>query len=117
MSRHDNKWFHLLRLSAHNPDDPSNNHWWEIRIGCQHRWELPYEAGWYDQTACTAIEPVTRDQVEAWLVQANAGPRRPISPQMDPTQQVPRELQHILGLDGPASPPDSDTSPTPADHG
>lgn len=104
----DNKWFHLLRLSARNPDDPSDNRWWEIRVGWRHRWELPLEGGWYDQTACTAIEPVTADQVEEWLMAAKSAPRRTISPQMDPVEQLDPAPRRLLGLDGPTSPDPED---------
>jgi hypothetical protein len=113
---HDNRWFHLLRLSARNPDDPAHNLWWEIRVGWRHRWELPYEAGWFDQTACTAIDAATREQVDAWLVEAKAAPHRPISPQMDPTLQVPPELRHLLGLDAPTSTPVPEGITSPDDH-
>lgn len=96
----DNKWLHLARMSAINPDDPHDERFWEIRVGWRHRWEHTWEDGSYPQTACVSIEPVTAEEVEQWLQKARLAPERPISPEMDPFSQLSPGFRRLLGLDG-----------------
>jgi hypothetical protein len=100
----DNRWLYLARMAAINPDNPHDDRAWEIRTGWRHRWEQTYENGQYRQTACTSIESVTLGQVEGWLEEALTAPDRPISPAMDPAEQVPPAFRRLLGLDDPPHP-------------
>lgn len=95
----DNEWFPLGGLSAVNPDNPLDWRPWEIRVGWRHRWERLMESGWYHQTPCTAIEPVSEAQVTEWLDEARKVPWRPLSPAMDPAHGLPPGIRKLLGLD------------------
>lgn len=50
---------------------------------------------------------------EAWLAEAIAAPARPISPQMDPVQQVDPVFRRLLGIDGPSRTNTPNQTPTP----
>ncbi|MGC3995173.1 MAG: hypothetical protein QM779_13840 [Propionicimonas sp.] len=103
----DNQWLRLADVAGRNPDDPDDIRHWEFRVGWRHRWTRTYSDGWYDQTRCTRIEPTEQGQVEEWLKAALDLPRRPVSPAMDPVEQLDPRLRRLLGLEGPPASDDS----------